>query len=234
MLQAAKSQSPPEVAEANRKQAADDKARRKAIVSSRRQAEEDAERANRGKMLPTPQRKQHGSIIETTVVGTDTESAKAGARVRRTQSPIERYSKRGLISERQAMAADDLRADWEFGLVGIKGGDRLAVGGGIIHVSDAQLDAATAYRQAVQAIGQRVAAIVLPIVIGDAAGGEINALMLARRDGAHIGAEVTAGELAARSKQNEKRIMGVLVVGLDMLADHYERGDNRQRAARYG
>lgn len=134
------------------------------------------------------------------------------------------------------MAADDIRSDWEFGIIGVRAGERVVSGGGPISLTDAQLDAATAYRLAVQAMGPRVSAIVLPIVIGDAAGGEITVDTLAARQNAgeaHLG-EITAGQLASRLRQHEKRIMGVLAIGLEILADHYSQGENRSRASRYG
>lgn len=204
---------------ASRTQAALAEAKRlRAIKRGRRQSAEDAVQASKGNVQPTPERKKHGLIVEAVVTATDSETAKAGARVRRTQSPIERYAKRNLITDRQAMAADDLRSDWEFGIVGITGGARIVKAGGPISMSDAQLDAATAYRVAVQSIGQRLSAILLPIVIGDAAGGDITAEHLAKFDACPY---------------DRKQIMGILGVGLDMLADHYQKCDNRHRSARY-
>lgn len=181
----------------------------------------DAQRDTNGiaAVEPTPERHQHGKIVQTISIATDQEEARPGVRMHRTQPPVERYAKRGIITARQAMAADDLRSDWEFGIIGIKSGVRIVSGGGPISLSDAQLDAATAYRVAVQAIGQRVSAILLPIVIGDAAGGEITAEQLASNEACPY---------------NRKQVMGILSVGLDMLADHYERCDNPQRGARYG
>ena len=190
----------------SRKQLADAQTgRKRAIKSSRVQAADDAERTSKGNMLPTPERKNHGSVIETTAVATETESARAGARVRRTQSPIERYAKRSLLTKRQVDAAEDLRSDWEFGIAGAHDSSMSGNGGGPAGLADGQLAAATAYRQATQAIGKRLSSIVLPIVIGYGDGAEITAGMLAKQ----------------REDPNEQRVMGILSVGLDTLADHY-------------
>lgn len=165
---------------------------------------------------PTKERARHGKIVKAASISTEKEAAQPGVRMHRTQPPIERYAKRGQITERQAMAAGDLRSDYEFGMVGIRSGAEGGRGGRLTSICDAQLDAATAYKQAVQAMGKHVSAVVQPIVIGDAAGGEI-----------------TAGEVAGRFETTTERIMGILSVGLDMLADHYKSRESRQRAARY-
>lgn len=220
---------------ASRKQLAAAEAQRlRSIKAGRRQTEDDAERSRNGKMLPTPQRKQHGRVVEAIVVATDTETAKAGGRVRRTQSPIERYASRDQLTRRQTDAAEDLRADWDFGIVGIKDGSRLerVSAGGQISMSDAQIDAATRFREAIGAIGKQAAAYVVPIVIGDSAGGDISVESIARRR--TIGSELTAEQLAARRRESEKRIMGALALGLDILADHYQECGDKRRAAKYG
>lgn len=191
--------------------------RKRAIKASRVQAADDADRTGKGNMLPTPERKHHGSVIETTVAATDTEAAKAGARVRRTQSPIERYAKRNLLTNRQASAAEDLRSDWEFGIAGARDSSMSGNGGGPAGLADGQLAAATAYQEATQAIGKHLSAVVLPIVIGYGDGAEITAGMLAKQ----------------RGDPNDQRVMGILGVGLKILADHYASSEDKRRAAKY-
>jgi predicted secreted protein len=193
----------------------DTTAQRRKIRMSRVRAEEDADRARKGTMVPPLERGQHGKIIEETILTTDQEMTRA--LVRRAQSPIERYAKRGFISERQADAANDLRADWEFGVVGVNDTGRSGNGGGVSGYTGAQLDAATRYREAVQALGLRISAIVLPVVIGLSGGGEI-----------------TVDTLAKRQNESREQVMGVLKTGLDMLGDHYASCSDKRRAAKYG
>lgn len=166
---------------------------------------------------PTPERYRHGKIVGAASIATEDSEAIPGARVHRVQTPIERYARRGSITERQALAADDLRSDWEFGIIGIRSGAQVGKGGGPAEMSAAQLDAATAYRHAVRALGHRLSEIVLPIVIGNAAGGEI-----------------TAETLAARfAGYDRKQVMGALKIGLETLADHYASCGDFDRAVRY-
>lgn len=169
-------------------------------------------------VTPTAERYHHGGIVEAISIATEDAEATPGVRVHRSQSPIERYTSRGLISMSQSLAADQLRADWEFGIVGVKSGTRSGTGGGPAEMSAAQLDAATAYREATQDLGQHISAIVLPIVIGDASGGEITVEMLARRFAGY----------------DRRQIMGALKLGLTVLAEHYAQRGSRDRQAKYG
>lgn len=168
--------------------------------------------------MPTERdyRAQHGKVVEAPAIGTEAEPAHAGMRMRRVQAPVERYAARDLLTKRQVDAAMDLRADWEFGICGVRDGDRYSGTRSGLGLTDGQIDAATAYRHAVQSIGKSASAIVLPVVIGDAAGGEI-----------------TVETLAARRSEDRKQVMGMLKLGLDSLADHYASCSNRQRAAKY-
>lgn len=165
---------------------------------------------------PTAERERHGHLVAAAAIATEKEGALPGVKMHRTQSPIERYAIRGSLSLRQSEAATDLRDDWEFGIIGAFDSTRRGAGGGPAGITDAQLDAATAYRQAVQAMGKSISAIVLPVVIGDAAGGEI-----------------TVDTLARRRREDRKHIMGALKIGLDTLADHYASSPDRRRAAKY-
>lgn len=164
-------------------------------------------------------RSQHGAIIEAASIATEDAPAVPGVRMRRVQAPVERYLVRGWLSKRQAEAAVDLRSDWEFGIVGACDSSRYSWhggGGGFAGLPDGQLDAATAYRRAVEAMGKSISTVVLPIVIGDSAGGEITVEMFA----------------AARG-DDRKQVMGMLKIGLDALADHYASCPDRRRAAKY-
>jgi hypothetical protein len=67
-----------------------------------------------------------------------------------------------------------------------------------------QINAATAYRRACQALGPRLSAIVEPVILGYADGGEITVAMLARR-----------------LDRGRMELMGVFRAGLDRLMDHY-------------
>lgn len=165
---------------------------------------------------PTCERERHGKLVAVASIPTEDDTALPGVKMHRVQSPVERYAMRGSLTIRQSSAANDLREDWEFGIVGACDTARRGTGGGPAGMTDAQLDAATAYRRAVEAMGKSVSAVVLPVVIGDAAGGEI-----------------TVETLAIRRDEDRKQVMGMLKLGLDRLADHYALCADRLRAAKY-
>lgn len=169
---------------------------------------------------PTPERTRHGAVLTVASISTEAEAARPGVTMRRVQSPIERYAARGSITNRQAEAAYDLRADYEFGVVGARDGSRYdwqsGAGAGTAGLSAAQLDAATAYRRAVQALGKSISAVVLPVVIGCA-----------------DGSDITVEAIANHRNEDRKQVMGALKLGLDALADHYSECPDRRRAAKY-
>jgi hypothetical protein len=180
---------------------------------------------------PTKERLRHGKIVKAASIATEKEDAQPGIRMYRTQPPIERYASRGQITERQALAAADLRTDYEFGIIGLRDGSMYERAGaaGPASMSDAQLDAATRYREAQQAIGRRIAEVVIPIVVGNEAGGDVSAEGLAQI----ITQRRRESDKSSERGIDRKQIMGILKVGLDMLADHYEQCGDALHTSRY-
>lgn len=179
---------------------------RSAIIARRRADDEAAARARGGLSEPTKERGKRGSLVAVSAIASDEGvPAAAGAKMRRVQSPVDRYHARGHISSRQAQAADNLRNDYEFGICGAHDTSKASGSGGARGYADLQLDAATRHKKALAAMGPRLSAIVIPVVIGDAGGGEITVGMLAR----------------SRGEKSEQQLMGVFKIGLDVLADHY-------------
>ena len=163
-------------------------------------------KAKNGQDAPPPERERHGRLLKVSAIaGEDGTPAAAGAQMRRVQSPIDRYHSRDQITSRQAQAADQLRNDYEFGICGAHDQSKGSGSGGIIGYADLQLDAATRYKRACAALGPRLSAIVLPVVIGDSGGGEITVASLAK----------------SRGEKTVKYMMGAFRIGLDILADHY-------------
>ena len=139
---------------------------------------------------PTPFRAQHGPIdvIHTPAFGV--------RRVR--QQPIERYAKRQWIEPRQYTAATKLVEDYELGVWSAKNPEKTG-SGRPSPISEATVMALRAYQRAVQFLGIRRCAIVLPVVC----------------------AEVDVSELAKQLKRPREGVMELLRDGLDELADHY-------------
>lgn len=173
----------------------------------RRLADEDGERrARNGQDAPPPERGRHGKLLTAPAIAAeDGTPAAAGAQMRVVQRPIDRYRQRDQITARQAQGADHLRDDYEFGICGAHDRSKSTGSGGAKGYADLQLDAATRYRKAVAALGPRLSAIVVPVVVGDAGGGEISVGALAK----------------ARGEKSEQHLMGAFKIGLDVLADHY-------------
>lgn len=178
---------------------------RRDIVRQRLADEDGQRRARNGQDAPPDERGKHGKLLDVSAIASeDGTPAAAGAKMRRVQSPVDRYHARDQITSRQAQAADNLRNDYELGICGAHDQTKGTGSGGIVGFADLQLDAATRYKRAIYALGWRLRAIVEPVVIGDSGGGEI-----------------TVGDLAKSRGENEKAVMGVFRLGLDTLADHY-------------
>lgn len=157
---------------------------------------------------PTDERRQHGAFDVTRAIsGSDGEPAAFGSKMHRSQSPIERYERRREISKRQATAANRLRDDWEIGIVGVRRRDMLGAKAahGAYGYSDLQIHAATNYQRAVQALGKLLCWIVLTVVLGDDAGGDVTVGMIAK----------------SRGDTSTQQLFGVFKHGLDVLAEHY-------------
>lgn len=141
---------------------------------------------------PTEERQRHGPIEEVRTLG-------SGTVIRMTQPPIARYLARGSIEKRQHIAAERLVTDYELGMLGARDPEAHSSSGAPSPISEAQLMAIEAYVKAIQAVGKRLLAILIPVVLG-----EEDVSALARRLGKRI-----------------EGVMELLKLGLDTLADHY-------------
>jgi len=153
---------------------------------------------------PTAQRMARGTLIELPAIGTEQEPARAGGRMFRRLTTIDRMRRDGSLSPRQADAGLKLRDDFELGVCGARdapSGHSTQFGW---HFTLAQLEAVRRWHFAIEALGPRLAAIVRPICIGIPGGGDVSIADLARLSG-----------------HNRQEISGQLKLGLDMLADHY-------------
>jgi hypothetical protein len=152
---------------------------------------------------PTPERLARSAFVSAPAIGTEQEQARAGQRMFRALSTIERLRRDGSISTRMAEAGEQLRVDCELGLHGAR--DTHGVGSlwGWSY-PEARLQALNRYRQAMAYLGARIAAIVEPICCGTPGGGDC-----------------TLQQLARRLRRNRQELAGILKTGLDMLADHY-------------
>jgi hypothetical protein len=101
--------------------------------------------------LVSPSRDQHG------LVAIEPVSDRAGAMKARAVSSLERMRNRGQLSQRQANAGARLYEDWAIGICCARDADG---NGSTVHdpggYADRQLDAATRYRKAREAVGARM------------------------------------------------------------------------------
>lgn len=131
------------------------------------------------------------------------ETARAGERIRRVQSPLDRLHARKSIDAVMWAAGGLLLRDYEFGILGAREVENWGVrvdrgprtGGYPMEV----IAAVTRYRIALGTLGRWLAPVVFAICV----------------DGRDL------AEVAETSKQNPRELMGILKVGLLTLADHY-------------
>jgi hypothetical protein len=121
----------------------------------------------------------------------------------RAISTLERLRRDDVITARQAEAGENLREDWEVGVVGM----RLAAGDGGStgwYYPEVRLIAIKRWQGAKNALGARLCRYVEPIAYGRVAGGDVSISDLARQLG-----------------ENRQGVAACLRLGLDTLADHY-------------
>jgi len=154
---------------------------------------------------PTAERMAHGRLVEVPAIGTEMEIARAGARMYRAVSTLDRMRRDGSLSARQADAGSNLRNDYELGVCGARNAPSGGSGGATgWFYTLTQLAAAGRWRDALEALGPRLGAVVCPICCGAPGGGDVSIADLARVTGT-----------------NRQEIAGQLKLGLDVLADHY-------------
>lgn len=152
---------------------------------------------------PTEERRARGAFVSAPAIGTDAGPARAGARMYRSLSTIERLLRDGAITDRQASGGELLRTDHELGIVGARNG----VGSGAAAswgYAEARLGAVKRYQSALAALGP-LWRYTLPICVGEPGGGDIS-----------------ISELARLLNRNRQEVAGIVKLGLDTLADHYE------------
>ena len=145
--------------------------------------------------LVRPERSQHDTVV--------VEASSDGfAHVARCQPALERMRNRGQLTHRQANAGTRLYEDWAIGVMLARNPD---AGGTTIHdpggYRDKQLDAATRYRRAREAIGGRMWPCLFHVSCLD------------------WSVERFANECG--NGMDRKQWMGILKVSLDTLADFY-------------
>jgi hypothetical protein len=152
---------------------------------------------------PTPQRRRRSSFAVGPAVATETGPARAGSRVYRAVSTVERLLRLGTITPRQAEAANRLRDDYELGVAGAREPASGSTGSVGWHYAEARLAAVCRYQAAIGALGA-MAHWVLLVALGEPGLGDVSISAIARR--------------IARNRQE---VAGLVKFGLDVLADHY-------------
>jgi hypothetical protein len=154
---------------------------------------------------PTPERRRRSAFLVGPAIGTESEAARAGSRVYRSLTTLERLARDGAISPRQAEAGERLRTDYELGIAGARdaAGNSPAIGW---YYAEARLAAIRSFQAASNALGP-LCRYVVPIAVGNPGMGECSISTLAR-------------SLSA----NRQEIAGIVKLGLNTLADHYGLG----------
>ena len=152
---------------------------------------------------PTPERRRRSAFAVSPGVGTEAGPARAGTRVYRALSSLERLVRNGTIDPRQAQAGERYRDDYELGVEGAR--EPASGSGGTTgwHFSQAQLAALERCRKASAVLGP-LEPYVAPVVLGWPGFGDVSIAQLART-----------------LSRNRQEVAGILKLGLTALADHY-------------
>jgi hypothetical protein len=145
---------------------------------------------------PTPERARRSAFVSAPAIGTEAEAARAGARMYRALSSLDRLLRDGSIERRQAEAGERLRDDYELGVAGA----RNSAGSGAApgwYYAEARLAAVRRYKQAEARLGP-LWDYTASLALGS-----------------------TISELARQMKRNRQEIAGICKLGLDVLADVY-------------
>lgn len=172
-------------------------------------------------MRETPERGQHAAGIVDRPTGT----AIGAPTGRLVQSPIDRLVARGSISPRMHSAGQRLRDQFEIGVIGARNRDG-ELPPGIrgtalaLEPTEVQIGALRAYRAARRRLGAHLGPVVVAVCCH----------------------EQDVAVVAARQGRSPDKVMGVLEVGLETLADHYrltgsdepapDKGPSRPRGPR--
>ena len=145
-------------------------------------------------LQPTPERLKKGDIIE----WEDTEEAGQKAARVRTQTVLDRYYEKQLISQRQYDAGQRFYSLWRAAgrSVGTTGTYDVRVGC-VVNLTERQAMADSHYRQILNDIGESLAMIIIGVVLLDE----------------------TAKEMAAKRGEKKYGAIAMLKLALDALAD---------------
>lgn len=152
---------------------------------------------------PTPERRRRSAFVEGPAIGTEHAPARAGLRLHRALSTLERLAKAGIIQPRQADAGERLRSDYELGVEGAREATTGSASTTGWSYPEARLAALRRFQAARSALGP-THIVVLPIAIGVPGNGD-----------------VSISQLALALHKNRQEIAGILKLGLAELADHY-------------
>lgn len=152
---------------------------------------------------PTDERRGRSAFLSAPAIGTEAGPARAGTRMYRALTTLERLLRDGGITARQYDGGERLRIDYELGIQGAR--DTTGSGGFTgYYYAEARLAAIGSYRRAAAALGP-LWRYVLPVCVGLDGGGD-----------------VTISGLSKLLGRNRQEIAGIVKLGLDTLADHYE------------
>ena len=152
---------------------------------------------------PTPERQRRSEYITAPAIGTDQEPARAGLRMYRALTTLERLLRDGSISARQCDAGERFRSDYEVGIAGAREGTG---SGGLAgyYYAEARLLAVERYQLGLKALGP-LWRYAVPICIGMPGAGDISISALSVRLGKH-----------------RQEVAGCVKAGLDALGDFYD------------
>lgn len=147
---------------------------------------------------PTPERRRRSAFLTGPAIGTEHGPARAGNRVHRALSVVDRLLANGTLEPRQADAADRLRTDYDLGIAGARdpaAGSASTTGW---YYPEAQLAALRRYKAAVKSLGP-LAPFVMATAIDD----------------------LPISSIAKFLRRNRQEVAGCVKLGLSTLADHY-------------
>lgn len=147
---------------------------------------------------PTPERRRRSTWLEGPAVATEHGPARAGTRLHRALSTLERLAKNGILEPRQAEAGERLRTDYELGLLGVREPASGSVSSTGWYYAEARLAAIRRAEKAIAALGPTWP-VVLAVAVHD---------------------HPISG-IARFLQQNRQEVAGMLKCGLSALAEHY-------------
>jgi hypothetical protein len=149
-------------------------------------------------LAPTPERMRRSAFVVSSAVATEAGPARAGSRVHRAISSLERLARTGAITPRQALAGERFRDDYELGVMGAREPAAGSTSTPGWSYTEAQIAAIRRWRIAHNKLG------LLSVYVSQVAF-----------------ADASIAYLARYFHQNRQEVAGVVKIGLDVLADCY-------------